>query len=306
MHDPDLNLLYVLDALLRTGSVKMTGERLNLSATAVSHALARLRELTQDPLFVRAGRALTSTERARALADHVHDLTAQGRKVLSPAADDINLSDQSREFKVRLPEGLGANIGVSLLTRLRSKMGNAKLLLLSDAVRDLDALRNGAIDLEVRQRESWPTDMQTQELLSGRMMVVVRSGHPIVGKAFTLRSFAKLQWVCLSEPSNTTKLIEEQLRAKNMVRDVSLRVATPYAVLAAASESDFAGLVPESLTRSVGALRPVHAIRLPVEAATELFMVWHRRADSDPGHVWLRTCLLACVKQRGRLKQDAP
>lgn len=71
MSTPDLNLLITLDVLLAEGSVARAARRLRLSPSAMSRALARLRETTGDPLLVRAGRGLVPTPRALALRDQV-------------------------------------------------------------------------------------------------------------------------------------------------------------------------------------------------------------------------------------------
>lgn len=81
---PDFNLLITLDALLEEGSVAGAARRLGLSASAMSRALARLRETTGDPLLVRAGRGLIPTPRAQILRDKVARLVQETRAVLRP------------------------------------------------------------------------------------------------------------------------------------------------------------------------------------------------------------------------------
>ncbi|MDG9425159.1 LysR family transcriptional regulator, partial [Streptococcus pneumoniae] len=84
MQIPDLNLLVTLDVLLAEGSVTRAAKRLQLSPSAMSRALARLREVTGDPLLVRAGRELVPTPRAIALRDHVGQLVQDAQAVLRP------------------------------------------------------------------------------------------------------------------------------------------------------------------------------------------------------------------------------
>src|SRR6476660_8329733 len=91
MARPDLNLLYTLDVLLAEGSVARAARRLRLSASAMSRALARLREATGDPLLVRAGRGLVPTPRALALRERVSQLVQYAESVLRPA-DHLDLS----------------------------------------------------------------------------------------------------------------------------------------------------------------------------------------------------------------------
>ena len=83
---PDLNLLLTLDVLLTEGSVAAAARRLGLSPSAMSRALSRLREVTGDPLLVRAGRSLVPTPRAIELRDQVGPLVEGAKAVLRPAA----------------------------------------------------------------------------------------------------------------------------------------------------------------------------------------------------------------------------
>jgi DNA-binding transcriptional LysR family regulator len=82
----DLNLLVILDALLSEQHVTRAAERLHLSQPAVSHALARLRDLLGDPLLVRAGAGLVPTSRALELMAPLTEALAQVQSLLAPNA----------------------------------------------------------------------------------------------------------------------------------------------------------------------------------------------------------------------------
>src|SRR5437764_10240535 len=104
MPTPDLNLLVTLDMLLAEGSVARAAQRLRLSSSAMSRALARLRASTGDPLLVRAGRGLVATPRALALRERVSQLVQDADAVLRPA-ETLDLRQLARTFTVRASEG---------------------------------------------------------------------------------------------------------------------------------------------------------------------------------------------------------
>src|SRR5690606_9672606 len=104
MAGPDFNLLITLDTVLTEGSVARAAHRLRLSPSAMSRALARLRETTGDPLLVRAGRGLVPTPRAQELRDRVSSLVQEVHAVLRPA-EVLNLKDLARTFTLRTREG---------------------------------------------------------------------------------------------------------------------------------------------------------------------------------------------------------
>ena len=107
---PDFNLLVTLDALLAEGSVARAAQRLRLSPSAMSRALARLRETTGDPLLVRAGRGLVPTPRALELRERVSQLVQDTEGVLRPAAK-LDLSRLVRTFTLRTSEGFAETFG---------------------------------------------------------------------------------------------------------------------------------------------------------------------------------------------------
>src|SRR4051794_4655291 len=104
MSRPDLNLLVTLDVLLTEGSVVRAARRLQLSASAMSRALARLRTTTGDPLLLRSGRALVPTPRALELRDQVGQLVRSAEAVLKPQAEP-DLQRLVRTFTLRTSDG---------------------------------------------------------------------------------------------------------------------------------------------------------------------------------------------------------
>src|SRR6185436_15251616 len=117
MPTPDFNLLVTLDVLLAEGSVARAARRLRLSPSAMSRALARLRETTGDPLLVRAGRGLVPTPRAAELREKVSQLVQDTEAVLRPA-EKPNLKQLVRTFTLRTSDGFVENFGPDLMARI--------------------------------------------------------------------------------------------------------------------------------------------------------------------------------------------
>src|ERR1700730_4130544 len=117
MSTPDLNLLITLDVLLAEGSVARAAQRLRLSPSAMSRALARLRETTGDPLLVRAGRGLVAPPRGLGLRESVSQLVRDGEAVLRPA-ENLDLKRLVRIFTLRTSEGFVENFGPALIARI--------------------------------------------------------------------------------------------------------------------------------------------------------------------------------------------
>src|ERR1051325_4656650 len=126
MSTPDLNLLVTLDVLLAEGSVARAARRLRLSPSAMSRALARLREATGDPLLVRAGRGLVPTPRARALRERVSQLVHDTQAVLRPA-EKLNLKQLVQTYTLRTSDGFVENFGPGLVARITAEAPSVRL-----------------------------------------------------------------------------------------------------------------------------------------------------------------------------------
>lgn len=147
MSIPDLNLLVTLDVLLTEGSVARAAGRLHLSASAMSRALARLREVIGDPLLVRAGRGLVATPRAIELRAQVSRLVLDAQTVLRPT-EKLNLAQLNRTFTLRTSDGFVENFGPALLARMAEEAPAARLRFVPKLSKDSSGLRDGSVDLD--------------------------------------------------------------------------------------------------------------------------------------------------------------
>src|ERR1700704_6161560 len=176
MSTPDLNLLVTLDVLLAEGSVARAAQRLRLSPSAMSRALARLRETTGDPLLVRAGRGLVPTPRALELRERVGQLVEDGKAVLRPV-EKLNLDRLVRTFTLRTSEGFVESFGPDLIARVSEEAPGVRLRFVQKPNKDSAPLRDGSIDLEtgVVGRKTGP-EGRAQALFRDGFTGVVRMG----------------------------------------------------------------------------------------------------------------------------------
>lgn len=292
MSTPDFNLLLTLDAVLTEGSVVGAARRLRLSPSAMSRALARLRETTGDPLLVRAGRGLVPTPRAIELRDLVSPLVEQAKMVLRPA-ERLNLQLLVRTFTLRSSEGFVENFGPALIARAAAEAPGVRLRFVQKPNKDGAPLREGSVDLETGVVE--PTtapELRTQELFRDRYLGVVRSGHALSKGKMTPIRYAAGGHIHVSRDGLDRGPIDEALAPLALARRVVTIVSGFSTALALARASDLIASVP---ARHTGVLREgMHSFPLPVP--TPLFTVsllWHPRLDADPAHRWLRSLVLS-------------
>src|SRR5882672_5148071 len=198
MSRPDLNLLVTLDVLLAEGSVARAAERLRLSPSAMSRALARLRETTGDPLLVRAGRGLVPTTRALALRQQVSQLVHDGEAALRPT-ETLDLRRLVRTFTLRTREGFVENFGPSLVARVGEEAPGVKLRFVQKPDKDSAPLRDGTVDLDtgVVGKTTGP-EVRAQALFRDRFIGVVRMGHALSRGEITPSRYAAGRHVLVS------------------------------------------------------------------------------------------------------------
>src|ERR1700704_748737 len=300
MSTPDLNLLITLDVLLAEGSVARAAERLRLSPSAMSRALARLRETTGDPLLVRAGRGLVPTRRALELREQVSLLVQDGQAGVRPI-DKLDLKLLVRTFTLRTSEGFVESFGPDLIARVNKDAPGVRLRFVQKPDKESTPLREGAVDLEtgVVGKTTGP-EVRAQALFRDRFIGVVRMGHALSQGEITPSRYATGRHICVSRRGLDKGPIDEALSPLGLQREVVTIVGGFSTALALARASDLIASVPE---RHTGNLRAgMHGFPLPVSTPEiKISLLWHPRLHADPAHRWLRVCVRdVCSEQLTR------
>ena len=290
MTTPDLNLLITLDALLTEGSVARAAQRLRLSPSAMSRALARLRETTGDPLLVRAGRGLVPTPRALQLREQVSQLVQDAEAVLRPA-EQLDLKQLVRTFTLRTSDGFVENFGPALIARLGDEAPGVRLHFLQKLNQDSTLLRDGTVDLETGVvGDTTSPEVRTRALYQDRFIGVVRMGHALSKGKITPARYASGKHILVSRRGRDQGPMDDALKALGLVREIVTIVGGFSAALALARASDLIATVPERHTQNLRT--GLHCFPLPVATPTiTVSMLWHPRMDADAAHQWLRGCI---------------
>ena len=304
MKDYDLNLLIALDALLATSSVTAAAQRVHLSTPAMSHALARIREVFGDPVLVRAGRKLVPTPRALALAEPVRQLLAQARTLQSPTEGQA-LVEVRRHFVVRAPEGMAVVYGAALAQALAQQMPLASLQFVTESHNDPAALREGRVDLDVGVFRNHDPEVEWQELSRQQLVGAVRARHPLLAAPLSAERFAAARHVGLNLRPGEPSTLDDALAAQGLARFVVLRVPSTFTALIIASRSDLLACVPERVARAMAPSLHLEVFALPLAVQSDATrMAWHPRNSADAAHRWLRGQLLR-VLEDAQLKTPA-
>lgn len=285
----DLNLLAALDVLLRERSVTLAARRLGLGQPAVSHALARLRDLFADPLLVRSGRGMIATPRAEALREPLARLLADATRLVRHEVR-FDPASSTRGFTIICPDLL-ATLLPRIVSRLRRAAPHAGLEVVHRSSDERGALEEGRADLLLGPTPAEGPGMRTRGLGRVHFGVVARRHHPGLTRGGQLRAQAWTAYphVVVRSGSTSHSLVGQALAQAGVARRVGLVVPSFLAALVTVAETDLFFAAPRELLHPLAARLDLVVCAPPIAVApVPVAAVWHERFDAEPGHRFLR------------------
>lgn len=283
----DLNLLRVLDALLREQNVSRAAERLALSQPAVSNALGRLRELLDDPLLVRVGRSMQPTPRAQALAAPIRAALQQIEQSLT-AGEAFDPASSRQRFRIAVTDYVEL-ICMPRLVELLSRQAPGIRLEIQHLSPSLpaEALDKGELDLVLGRFEEVPARFARRHWMSETLQLALRQGHPQVHDGLDLATFLGLRhlWV---HGGQTRGMVDQWLGEQGLSREILY--TTPNYLQAAhiVASSELAAVLPTQLARHFAALLPLQLFDLPFHLGPfHLEIVSPAQRQRDAALQWL-------------------
>jgi DNA-binding transcriptional LysR family regulator len=313
----DLNLLKVFNAVFEDRNLVLAGQRLNLSQSAVSHALTRLRGLVADDLFLRTGRGLVPTARAAGMAPALRDAL---RSIEATLGVESFLPEKStRRFTIAANDHVTVAIVAPLSLDLRQAAPGVDLVVRPSTRLDLaEQIDLGRIDLAIGIFSQVPPRLNARTLMTQSEVILMRKGHPAARRKLTLGDFAKYPLVTISVGGQEEGAVDGFIFERGLARQSEmfdrnalqealagigrvprLRVTIPHslAIPALLRDSDMLSIVPNSLAKALTHGGELLLRQPPYNAGTATIRaVWHRRNDHEPAHVWLRDRLAAAAR----------
>lgn len=243
----DLNLFLVLHAVLEERSATRAAARLNVTQSAVSNALARLRRLLDDPLVVRHGRGIVPTPRAEESAPLLRE--ASDRLALAIDRRGFIATETTRTFTIALSDNYQACEVPRIARAFAARMPRATLRVVStDYLAASDGLASGDIDVTFSPEQAVQPGMRSAALFEEQGALIVRRDHPRVRTRMTPESFNELPHsdvhVVLGQPGTGHRVAQQGWERAHFRRRVVLTV--PYFMIAAmaAAETDCVAAYP--------------------------------------------------------------
>jgi DNA-binding transcriptional LysR family regulator len=284
----DLNLLVVFDAVMQERSVTRAGHRLGLSQPALSHALARLRHMLKDDLFIRSPKGMVPTPRAEQLALPVRQALEGLQYSLEPTQFDP--SKATRSFHLAVDNYAAVVLVGPLASRITKNAPEVMLDFRPSGTLNIpDLLDRAEIDLAIGPFTEQGERFSRQQLLLDEFVAVLRKNHPAAGThELTIEKFAALPHLEISSVRHATNFIDEALAQRKLTRRMSLRAPFLSAVRILTA-SDMVSIFPRRVAEELVRCGPL-VIRplLHFSPIIETAMIWPRRLDNHAAHHWLR------------------
>ena len=285
----DLNLLPVLDALLRHRSVTLAARELDMSQSAVSTALGRLRDTLGDQLFVRTGRGMLPTPRASQLAEPVNTILDKLRdEVLS--ASGFVAADSERTFTLGLPD-VGSYVLWPRIVSAVAQQAPSVRLRMRVVTQPLiaSALESAEIDVALGAYPDLPDTLYQRRLFERKYVAMVRIGHPLAGKRLSVQAFARCPQAVVRLASGIQDRIDETLAQQGLTRERVLEMPSYLMLPPLLDAGDHLAVIPGQLADAFARHGQFKLLKLPFDLpASVIRMHWHKRFHEDAGNVWLR------------------
>lgn len=290
----DLNLFVAFDALVTEGNVTRAAERVGLTQPAMSHALARLRKLVDDPLFVRTSQGMSPTPRALELAPTIRRALGEIDSALNER-DSFEPRAAHRLFTLASVDFGSLVVLPPLLARVREEAPGVDLL--------VRPLRNETIEEQLAEGEvdvalgvlydDAPPWMIQKRLFDERFVCLVREGHPTVRGPISLDEYVALEHALIAPRGKQGGHVDRALARLGKKRRVVLTVPHFLVAPILVARSDLVLTLPERVARAFAGMLPLRTVEPPLDV--EGFSVsafWHERQARDPAHAWLRSVIV--------------
>lgn len=297
MKSQELTLLQVFDAIMTEGSVTRAGQRLAMSQPAVSNAIARMRDIWKDPVFVKKGRQIEPTAFAQSLWAQVRDPIQQLSSALESRGFDP--AQSHRQFRIAI-----ADLSVDLYwlpfsCQVAALAPDVDLYAVPyTRMGVIEQLREARIDIGLGPLSQHDRSLRSIPLYQNTYKLVMRKDHPLAGKAITMDDFLAAKHLLVSQSGDPRGNVDQALQRLEKRRRVAMTVNHFSAVPKLLSNSDLIAVVPQMVVGGPQFSSDLWITDPPLDIeASPVYLVWHTRLDRDLGLIWLRNLLEKVVQE---------
>jgi len=294
----DLNLLVVLDAIYTEGGITKAARKLHLTQPAISHALARLREMFGDPLFERQGQAMAPTPLARGIIEPVRRSLRNLEITLNQVSQFDPASSQHR-FTIGVRDVLEATLLPALMARIEKEAPHIEIAAVRADRRELESeLAMGSLDAAIDVL-LLPLSGHIHHTPIGLdpLVVVARKQHPKIRKKLDLDTYLAQEHILASSRRSGPGLEDMELARQGHQRRIRLRCQHYFAACSVVSQTDLLLTMPETYARIASKQFDNQILPFPLTLPQmDAHLYWHANVEDEPANRWLRERMMEVFK----------
>ncbi|WP_413111202.1 transcriptional regulator LeuO [Thaumasiovibrio sp. DFM-14] len=286
----DLNLLTVFDAVMQEQNITRAAHNLGMSQPAVSNAVTRLKVMFNDELFMRHGRGIQPTQRAKQLFGPIRQALQLVKNELPSSVFSPETS--SRTFKIAICCPSDMRFGPAILTKVADHAPNLRVQLEAEQDSELtQKMRYQDIDFVIDYIRFDEPGFCSTELFSDELVVVASNNHPRLQSNITAAQFAEEKHALLKSVPGV-KGYADKVYQGHSYHD-AYQGASLSNIMYVVGQSDLIAVAPRWLAESVAENLDLNVMPLPFEnAEISGYLSWHESSQKDKGHIWMRDMLM--------------
>jgi DNA-binding transcriptional LysR family regulator len=288
MRPHELKLLVIFDVIMTENSITRTAEQLSMTQPAVSNAVARMRILWKDELFVPDGRKIQPTSYAKNLWDKVRDSLHNINQAIEPG--DFSPKTAKRTFRISLPDIALDALWLDMRLLFEKKAQGLNLHAVPYTINCTKPLLDDAeVDLVIGQSNRSLENICMDHLFDTSYVCVMRKGHPMAKPNLTVEEFAAAEHLLVSLSGDTTSPTDQALHQLGLARRVAFTVNKFSSAVPIIKKSDLIAILPTDLVHNFLDRDELSITHTPIDIPhTSISMLWHKRQSADQGLIWLR------------------
>lgn len=254
----DLNLLTIFEAVYVHKGIVNAAKVLNLTPSAISQSIQKLRLIFPDPLFIRKGQGVTPT----AYALHLHEYISQGLESILGALDLTGSYDKQRTITIGTPPSIGALVIPIIFQAIKEHAPHLMMrnIPVNDAENQLSQFQT---DLIIDTNIASSRTINHHVLYSDRMMLVCRKGHPCLNEPINEAVLQKYEHTLLMMEGQKLSGLRQRVQDLFPERQVSFSSYNVFTIAALIGNSDMLGLMPTRLFKLFSGCWPLVEIDFP-------------------------------------------
>ncbi|OGP08098.1 MAG: hypothetical protein A2048_00290 [Deltaproteobacteria bacterium GWA2_45_12] len=288
----DLNLLVAFEAIYAERNISRAAEKMGLSQPAMSGALARLKDVYKDELFVRSSKGMIPTHKAEKLIEGVKKALTHVRDSL---AEETPFDPQEcREtFRLAMSDWLALHLLPKISLWLRREAPGMNLIISHLSPPKMhEALMVGELDLGISGQPHRGSGTYRQKLYTEHYQCVVWKGHPKIKKILSLKDYVAHPHVLFSPEGKGSGAVDKALAKKGLTRRVTLRVAYSVIIPVVIRNTDLIATIPAPIARLFSDTMDILMFPPPISLpGHDMVQYWNKENHTNPAHRWFRNGL---------------